>query len=49
MRRARRAKTLLELIVVVAIIVILLGLLAPCYVQAIGYARRTVGRAQGSR
>lgn len=43
-RARRRGHTLMEMMVVVAIILIALGLLMPCYFHALKMARRTAGQ-----
>jgi prepilin-type N-terminal cleavage/methylation domain-containing protein len=47
--RRRRGHSLLESLIVMAIIAILLGMLSPCLVKAVQMARRTAGTAQSSR
>jgi prepilin-type N-terminal cleavage/methylation domain-containing protein len=44
MRLQRRGHTLMETMVVVAIILIAIGILMPCYFNALKMARKTAGQ-----
>ena len=45
-RRSRRGHTLIETVVVMAIILIVMGILAPCLAKALKMSRKAAGQAE---